>query len=254
MDKKIRAAFDKIHAEDSLKTDTKSFIYNKANCHVKSSGAQIKRILAAACVFVLFLGIGGYFSYTIPVAAISLDINPSVELEINLYDRVISVKGYSDDGKQLAEQLNIKNMEYPDAINTVMNNNAVKSIIETNGVFEVTIAGISDEKAQKIQDCISSQTEVSSDNIYCITSREDIENAHNAGLSFGKYRAFLELAEAYPNITVEDVKSLTMKEIRDMISGETESVDNSENVNGSGYGSGNGSKYGNGYGSGNGKR
>ena len=45
-----------------------------------------------------------------------------------------------------------------------------------------------------------------------------------------------------------------MKEIRDMISGETESVDNSENVNGSGYGSGNGSKYGNGYGSGNGKR
>lgn len=41
--------------------------------------------------------------------------------------------------------------------------------------------------------------------------------AHEAGLSFGKYRAYLELKELDPEITPDDIRDLSMREIQDMI-------------------------------------
>lgn len=41
--------------------------------------------------------------------------------------------------------------------------------------------------------------------------------AHEAGLSCGKYRAFLELQLLDPDITPEAVQGMTMREIRELI-------------------------------------
>ena len=44
------------------------------------------------------------------------------------------------------------------------------------------------------------------------------EEAHQYGMSFGKYRAYQELAEYEENITVEDCHGMTMEEIQNRIS------------------------------------
>ena len=46
---------------------------------------------------------------------------------------------------------------------------------------------------------------------------DDVKEAHSVGLSFGKYRAFLELQKVNPDITIDDVKGLTMRQVRDLI-------------------------------------
>mgnify|MGYP006964182038 CR=1 FL=1 len=57
-----------------------------------------KRVLSvAACLLLLFLG--GRQFYFIPTVKISIDINPSMELGVNRFDRIVSVEGYNDDGK-----------------------------------------------------------------------------------------------------------------------------------------------------------
>ena len=44
-----------------------------------------------------------------------------------------------------------------------------------------------------------------------------MEAAHDCGLSYGKYRAYLELAALDPTVTPEEVQGMTMREIRDRI-------------------------------------
>ena len=44
-----------------------------------------------------------------------------------------------------------------------------------------------------------------------------MEQAHEAGLSYGKYKAYLELQALDPTITVVEIQNMTMREIRDLL-------------------------------------
>ena len=46
---------------------------------------------------------------------------------------------------------------------------------------------------------------------------DEVEAAHDCGLSYGKYRAYQELAALDPTVTPEQVADMTMREIRDRI-------------------------------------
>lgn len=235
MNNKIKSAFDQIHAEDSLKAKTKAYIYERSNCYGRRKAAKVMRFsVAVVCFFAVMLGVGGYFSYTTPVAAISIDINPSVELKINMYDKVIDVRGYNEDGIKLSNELDIQYMNYSEAINAVLANEMVAACLSDDNLLEITVAADSQKVSEKMQRCISSNTDVPSEHIFCYGNQEDIAKAHSAGLSFGKYRAFLELQEINPDITVEDIKGCTMREIRDMINGEE--IDSTEHRPGYGKG------------------
>lgn len=247
MDNKIKSAFDQVHAENELKDKTKDYLASKLYEKETKNRTIFKNIPAVAvCSIVLLIGIFGYFSYSTPVAAISLDINPSVELEVNMYNRIISATGYNDDGVELTEKLDIKNMSYDDGVDAVINSDIVTKSIENGNTLEVTVACSSEKKSNSIMNCLENKNNISSDCIYQCENREDVETAHSLGLSFGKYRAYLELKEVNPDITPDDIKDLTMREIRDMIDGNTDAAQN-----GNGYGNGSNANDGNGYGNGN---
>lgn len=247
MNNSIQSAFNQIHAEDSLKEETKQFIYQKTGGYCKRNSAKTKFFAAAtACIAVILFAICGYFSYSIPVAAISIDVNPSLELEINVYNKVIGVKGYNDDGEQVAEELNVQHMDYLDAIQAVLENETIADCLKKDNLLEITIASESEQRNEKMQNCISSQTNIEAKHIYCSDNPSDVEEAHSLGLSFGKYRAFLELQAVDPDITAEEIKNLSMKEIRERIKQEsaTESSHSSGHSgvagSGNGYGKGQG--------------
>ncbi len=46
---------------------------------------------------------------------------------------------------------------------------------------------------------------------------EEVEEAHDVGLSYGKYKAYLKIKSLDPDITLEQVQEMTMKEIHDLI-------------------------------------
>lgn len=70
------------------------------------------------------------------------------------------------------------------------------------------------ERLTAVEDCISHH-----ENAVCYSGNsEEAKEAHDCGLSLGKYRAFLELKELDPNITPEDIQGWSMKEIQNRIS------------------------------------
>lgn len=78
-----------------------------------------------------------------------------------------------------------------------------------------TFAASLDQSSKVLSDIQSCTREHK--NTYCYSARsEDVESAHELGLSYGKYKAFLELQSLNPDITVSDIQNMTMREIKDL--------------------------------------
>ncbi|HIY34375.1 MAG TPA: hypothetical protein IAA24_04585 [Candidatus Eubacterium faecigallinarum] len=257
-EKDFKDAFDRVHADKDLISDTKANIAKKAAYSEKKYFSPVKRTaMALAGIMVFILAGGGYVSYASPVSSVSIDINPSVELRMNVYDRVVGVTGYNDDGEELAESLDVKNMYCTDAINEILQSEEVTAAQQDDGTVEVTVSSRMSNRSEELRQTICNGTPVNTQNVYCMYNQEDIEAAKEAGISTGKYRAYLELKEINPDITVDDVRNMSIREIRNMINSDdansnTTNATGNGNGNGNGNSSGDGNGYGNGSGNGNG--
>lgn len=224
MNNTLKDTFDQIHAEDELKNRTREYLFRKTNGYtgVKKKGYRYW-IPAAACF--IFLLWGGHWLYFTPTAEISIDINPSLELEINRFDRVIGVESYNDDGQELADSLDIRHLNYTEAVEQIMENDMVAALLSDDEVMVIGVIGSNEEQSARIlaevQTCTEEET-----NTYCYSAHSDeAEEAHEMGLSCGKYRAFLELQKLDPTITVEEVQDMTMREIYDRMEALSGNID-----------------------------
>lgn len=68
-------------------------------------------------------------SYYIPSKYVSVDINPSIEYSVNMYDRVINAKGVNEDGIRLLEEINVKELTNKD-IDEVLSMTIDEAVIE----------------------------------------------------------------------------------------------------------------------------
>ena len=255
----LKTALDKVTADETLKQSTRAFLARQTHEYgaAKARPRTARRLAAAfACLALVIVGGTGYWAYFSPTCAISIDINPSVELAVNRFDKVISVEGIGEDGEALAETLDVRFLNYADALDCLLENQTVEDYLAQDEVLSIAVAG--DNQGQA--DAILAQAETctaGTKNIYChAADSEELEHAHEAGLSFGKYQAFLILQSLDPSVTPDDVQGLTMREIRDRIAaldpsaaqglyGEGHGHDNQNSGLGSGNGNGNGTGAGN---------
>lgn len=227
MNERIKGAFDSIHAGEALKDRTREFCSQKTGKYQKKPVRAYRRlVLAAACLLFVVLCGGGWYFYFTPVASISVDVNPSIELGINRFDRVVSVEGYNEDGRALADSLHVWLLPYEEALDRILSGESMAQYMTPKHFVSVTVVGESQEKSGEMLERVSSCANHHA-NVHCSSGNaEEVSAAHEAGLSFGKYQAFLELQALDPTVTPEDVQGLTMRQIRDRIaalSGGTES-------------------------------
>ena len=217
MTDRIKAAFDCVRADEALKRRTKTYlaktVYQKGGRSFPFR--RIRPLLAAACLL-LVLCLGGSYLYFTPTAFISVDINPSLELGVNRFGRVVSVEGYNEDGQALADTLDVKYLSYRDALEQILDSQSMAAYLQ-DGILSLTVAGENEDQCgeiyQAMEDCSAGQR-----NIRCHTSSSDtVSEAHGHGMSVGKYQTYLLLRELDPGITVEDIQGMTMREIYQLI-------------------------------------
>ena len=125
-------------------------------------------------------------------------------------------------------------------------NETVSGLISGDGILEITVAGNNDAQCGRILSELETSTEDEANARCYSASMEDVENAHEAGLSLGKYRVFLEVQALDPDITPEEVQGMTMREIQELVqqlTGEepatqTEHADETSSGHGHGQGGG----------------
>ena len=220
MEDKLRAAFDSVRAEEALKADTLAFLARageEAPARRRSASRLRRTVAAAAACLVLLLGAGGYYALLVPVSAISVDVNPSLELSLNRLDRVISVKGFNPEGEALADSLDVAFRPYTQALEEILSSETVSAYLAEDNAVSITVACDNPDKSAQLLSAAQACAQ-GCGRVYCHESGSaELEDAHHAGMSVGKYRAFLELRALDPSVTAEEVQAMSMREIRDRI-------------------------------------
>lgn len=245
MKDKLKEAFNQVKAEQDLKDKTKTFLLRKTNGYTKRKTVNYRHFVPVAACFLFLLFIGHRLYFT-PTVQISIDINPSIELGVNRFNRIVSIEGYNDDGQKLAESLNVKYKYYTEAVDQILNDATITTLLSNEEVMSIGVIGSEGTQSAEILSNIQSCTD-GKENTHCYYEHpERMKDAHANGLSYGKYRAFLELQALDPDITTEEIQNMTMREIRDLIqqlSADSEKEVPSDSENGRGH-HGTGNRYG----------
>lgn len=253
MHDKIRAAFGDIHAEEALKGRTRAYLAREAQGRRRRRLSGWMRLVPAlaCCLLVLLAGWGGHHAYFTPSSIISIDVNPSLELGVNRFDKVVSVEGYNEDGAALADAVDVKYMDYAQALTHILDSDAFAPYASEDAAVSIAVFGSDEQKSSEILSQVQACT-AGYRNTHCYADNIEVAAAaHEAGLSCGKYRAYLELHELDPAVTPEDVQGMTMREIRDRIAALSGGSTTQTQETGTSSG---GWHHGSGAGDGNGKR
>lgn len=212
---RIRESMGGIRAAEELKSHTLQYLEQQRHRRACLFRAP-QYVMAAICLFLL-VGVGGYIRYNKPVSYISMDVNPSIELAINRYGKVIAAEAYNRDGENILRHLTLKNRPYIQAIRTLLEDEISCGFLTENATLVFTIISDSPDAIREGLDTINSAY---SYQVLTYTSdRECMQEAHRHEMSFGKYRACLELTAYDQNLTIEDCHGMTMGEIEKRIEG-----------------------------------
>lgn len=251
MEDKIREALELVRTEDALKERTARTVTAALRRRLRRGHPMMQYAAVAAACLIIMLTISGCRIYATPVATISLDVNPSLELSVNRFDRVIAATAFNEDAQAILSSAKIQNMRYQDALELLLCSEGFTPYRSEGADISITVAGVSDQHSTEILQRIRRCDSVISLNASCHSGHhENTTAAHEANLSLGKYEAYLILHELDSSISPSDVQPLTMREIRLWITELGGALPGSSD-HGSEHGSGNGYSHNSDHNSGN---
>ncbi|MCH1983275.1 hypothetical protein MCG98_11950 [Ruminococcus sp. OA3] len=221
MGNKFRDAFDTIKANEALKDSTIEFLQSRRQkATVYKIRPAVCKIITAACVtLILTIITGVYFYIQTPVSFVSIDVNPSVELTLNRLDRVRTATAFNGDGEAVLEGISVKGKPYTEAINLIMENADRKEYLTDDAELVFTVAAGNRAKESELRTGIENCHGCKAHGGHSTgTEMEIVSEAHDQGVSIGKYSAYLQLAKYDESMTVEDCHDMTMSEIHRLIS------------------------------------
>lgn len=185
------------------------------------------KIALAACAVLIALGIGGgAYVYQTPVAYVGIDINPSIELGVNYFDRVVSAEGDNADGQDILSETNVVGMSYEEALVSLNDSLTNKGYLTADAAVAVTVMCDDDSRCSNLEETSQRCFSSAGQGVYCsrATSTEHHE-AHESGLGMGKYLAWRSLVDAGVDISADDVAHMTMSELRALAARESVAID-----------------------------
>ncbi len=230
-----------IQATEKLKQNTLQYLNEQQRRKYRVRTRFVPSYALAVFGLLCLIGTAGGFVYSKPVSYISIDVNPSIELSVNRFGRVVYSETYSDEGKGITGQIPLKNVSYMQAINRLLNDDKYMKYLGKDSILVFTV--ISDRSEQILENLKSSKLLEKYSALTYTSDLSCMEEAHRHEMSFGKYRTYLELLEYDGSVTIEDCHEMTMGELRDRIDACAHGVqaDNEKEHHGSGHhGKGNG--------------
>ncbi|MEG1931981.1 MAG: hypothetical protein RR075_02615 [Pygmaiobacter sp.] len=168
-------------------------------------------ILGTAVVYFLF-----------PEKYIALDINPSMELQVNRLNRVVSIEGANDDTKMLLLDYQPKGKPLNEVIDSVMERLVQTGYLADGAKNDVLITTTQDARAQKTLSQVSAQIEktlqrheLSAEVLtQSIVVQEDLKKkAEEHHVSAGKMTVIDRLLEQDPSLTAQELATTRISDL-----------------------------------------
>lgn len=226
LQQKVQSAFDTIEVSDAVKRNTLDAYDRlvKEKCGNNSNKRPVLSILRshkmastfsalAACLVIAAI-VFGVQVQTTPTAFVDIDVNPSIEIELNRFDKVVNVKGINKDGTSVVSDLSLTGLSYEEALKALTQSPSMAAYLKDDSFIQLSVT--SDSQNQEAQLTNISENYLASipyNGSCSIVSAQMRQEAHAYGMGCGRYAATLELTNLDPTIAIEDCANLSMSEI-----------------------------------------
>ncbi|MDS0528228.1 hypothetical protein NNC19_21305 [Clostridium sp. SHJSY1] len=188
---------------------------------------KIKFIAVAGGIVVGLTTVGGgvAYAYNTPYSYVSLDVNPSIEYSVNIFDKVIDANAVNEDGEAILSNIDIENEPIEEAIKNTVSEISKQGYIKDGEIGGIVISTSSenDNRAEALAYELEAeakevviennlQAEVESLSI----GKERVERAKELGVTPGKLNLVEKLQKSAANpedISVEEWLNKPVKEI-----------------------------------------
>lgn len=157
--------------------------------------------MAAGFLLLLF---GAFRGYTLPVGVVSLDVNPSIEYMINVFDRVLSISAVNDDAEAILADMNMRALYHrpiDDAVDVTILALRARGYLSTDAGNDVVISVSSydarhtERIATRLGEHVKQQRDLT---VYSVAvSKGEVKSAHALGISAGKLHIIDQLGESW---------------------------------------------------------
>ena len=198
----------------------------------KNKTAQLRRITAIAAALVLCIGgFAGYSAYAnLAVdSIIELDVNPSIQLEVNSKERVIAVTPLNEDAKIVVGDMDFKGSDVDVAVNALIgsmlrngyiNDMANSILLSVNNDDPAKGAELQSRLSEEINTLLRTDTfegAVLSQNITADQELDALAQQH--GITAGKAKLVQQITAQNTMHTFEELAPLSINELNLLSSG-----------------------------------
>lgn len=194
------------------------FVGQTVNCRLHSYKHPAAYAVAAAVAAVMC--IGGHSAYYMPVSTIDIDINPSIRIEINVFDRVIDIVPLNDDADKLLSVCDKKGGAIDECLDEIIEQSyAMGYLNETNNSIEMDVVS-THKKTHEAAEKYNGGMNLNGMNITAAVEkadREELKKAKELNISVGRLRAIDEYSVEYggnEESNAEKLKDIPTKEIK----------------------------------------
>ena len=196
-----------------------AYLQNHMRKRQRPARPALRLVMAMAAVVVLALS--GIFSvrlYAAPSAYVDLDVNPSIELTLNRFGRVLEAQAYNDDGTALLQDLKLRHLSCERATRELLAAMIDQGYL-TDGLVSVTVQGGAEQvlaaSLQNIVGVILSEHHAIAEVEVSVVSPEVKDHARDCHMSPARYLAIRELQEDDPAVTFESCAGESLGELRE---------------------------------------
>lgn len=216
---------------DKLPLDTlSSHTGGNTMINTKTKKLPIGVAAFAACAAALTLAASAvvYTNNFMVSSLISLDVNPSIVVEVNKQDKVLRATARNEDAQKILENIDLKNTRLHTAINAIMGSMIKNGYItpQKNSVL-VTVKNDNQQKNQQLTKAVTqsigetlSQNNVEANIFNLNGQKKGIINqgiAKKFDVSEGKLAFIVSLARLDSSLTLEQLSKMTIDELADLI-------------------------------------
>lgn len=185
-------------------------------------------LAAAACLaLVLVGGGGGYYYYTANNAVaslVSLDVNPSIQLEVNKNEKVLSATPMNDDGAEILADMDLKGTPADVAMYAIIGSLLQHGYVDelANSIL-ITVEDDDQARGEKLQQELTAQADAALENAQVsgavlaqtLQHTEELsQKAQEYGISTGKAALIMAIVEGSNNTkTFEELVGLSINEL-----------------------------------------
>jgi hypothetical protein len=183
--------------------------------------------IAASLMSLALFVFGAWFMLLRVDSTIDLDVNPSIEIQINRLERVISLQPINEDAIPIVSGIGYRNLRLDQVLNAVVGSMYYHGYLESpESAILITVDNNDSQRASELELSVTIEidkiTRLGTDKIFSQTvgaSPALAEMAERLGVSRGLMQLILEAQHHHPQISIMDLSRMPISELHRLAQG-----------------------------------